>query len=151
MAKFNKKAFRAWLDALCATVVKVRDRWTCQKCGKNLKADPYNCHWCHIKSRSSNSVRWQLPNCETLCGTCHQFAHANPDVAWDWLFEMFPNRKELLNKLASDVKTWRQDDFEFIETYLLGKAKDFKVKPEHLPEKYRKRFERKISEVKNET
>lgn len=126
--KFNKKAFRDWLDNLCKVVVKTRDDFTCQRCGKYLKHEPFNCQWCHIKGRNRNNLRWDLYNDETLDGACHTWVHNNPDIGWDWLLDKNPVRKKYINdKMKEPIKTWREDDFREVEAYLIQKAKDFGV------------------------
>ena len=143
--KFNKTAFRRWLDYLCKVTSKTGDNFTCQKCGKNLQCDRYNCQWCHIKSRNRNNLRWDIANNETLCGTCHAWAHANPDVSWEWLYEKYPGRKIYLNDKAKEpLKTWREADYIEIEEYLLSKARDLNVDVYDFPKEFRVRFRRKM-------
>jgi hypothetical protein len=146
--KFKAKPFKEWLDTLCKVVVKTRDGFTCQKCFEYLRHSPHNCQWCHIKSRNRNNLRWDLYNAETLCGTCHQFVHANPDVGWRWLLDKWPDREKYLNdKAAEPLYTWREADFVAIEEYLLQKAIDFEVDYLDAPKAYRDRLKRKLLKI----
>jgi len=34
--------------------------------------------WCHVYSRRSTSLRWDLDNSLCLCASCHRWQHENP-------------------------------------------------------------------------
>lgn len=140
---FKAKSFKNWLDDLCKNIVKVRDNRTCQKCYKVIH-DTYDCQWAHIKSRSRNDLRWDMNNSMVLCGSCHQWWHANPNEAGVWFANTFPARDEYINSLIYNATVWKQVDFERIEEYLLGKCKDLNVKAHHLSKAYQKRYEEKV-------
>lgn len=144
---FKAKPFKNWLDAICKAVVKVRDERICQKCLIKIH-DTYNCQWAHIKSRSRNDLRWDLLNSMVLCGSCHQWWHANPNEAGVWFANEFSARDSYLNGQIYKPETWRKEDFERIEKYLIGKAIDLNVKPCHISKQFQTRFEKAVEEYK---
>lgn len=109
MAKRKKKTERQKLidklDAVMREAIKVRDDYTCQKCGAKAtisyrKGKPgyYGCHWAHIYSRNSHKLRWDWLNSLVLCAGCHRFYHDNPlDGEW-WFRVHFAARYDYLEK-----------------------------------------------------
>lgn len=154
--KFSKRAFKDWLDTLAKVCVKTRDDFTCQiqydaSCSGTMQPLDHNCQWCHIKSRNSNNLRWDLLNALCGCGRCHQWAHANPNQFGVWFKEKYYYRDGYIN-LPRASKVWREDDFREVESFLLQKAIDLEVDSLTIPERngYRKRFEKKIKELADE-
>jgi hypothetical protein len=164
--KFRKKFFKLWLDQLCKVCVKTRDDFTCQiqqcqggkdpitgkfrpGCAGKMTFRDYNCQWCHVKSRSSNNLRWDLLNSICGCGHCHHWAHANPNEFGIWLANKFPARNDYINDRAKEPrKTWREEDFREIERMLLQKCIDLEVSLECFSKKPRKRFIKRLEEFK---
>jgi 5-methylcytosine-specific restriction endonuclease McrA len=69
----NRKADKDWQAA-----VRNKDNLTCQRCGKH---EPY-IHTHHVASRKRRpDLRHDVANGKCLCGTCHQWVHANPTAA----------------------------------------------------------------------
>ncbi len=75
-----KKADKLWGEA-----VRLRDKHTCQRCGK-LGTNPH-----HIFTRSIKHMRHDLSNGVTLCPGCHTLrpdsAHKGPEHFRDWLIK----------------------------------------------------------------
>ena len=142
-SKFKARAFKKWLDILAKVCVKTRDNFTCQigrpGCSGKMDMLDRNCQWCHIKSRSSNNTRWLPVNALTGCGHCHQWEHANPAEFGVWFKRKYLDDYKFLNR-PRPTKTWREDDFRFVEAELLQFARELKVDPMAVPETYRKRF-----------
>ena len=133
MRKFSKRAFRSWLDALAAFVVKERDQRTCQKCGLVMMPFDENCQWAHIKSRTENAWRWDILNALTLCGHCHQWAHANPAQWGVWLHEHRPALYvHIYEGEPRPSRPWKQWDYLQIEVGLLEKCRDLETDPLHM-------------------
>jgi hypothetical protein len=137
--KFNKKAFKNWLDALCRLVVKERDEWQCQRC--LLEVEGRNCQWAHVISRTANKTRWDLMNSMVLCASCHARFHSDPVAFGIWFEDEFPAREKALavvRRLGN--KTWKQEHFEEIERRLLRKCKDLNVDPYKIEKRYQKKL-----------
>lgn len=95
--KTERQKIVAKLDKVTAQVIKLRDDYTCQRCGG--KPQPQGCHWAHIYSRTSHKMRWDLLNSLVLCNGCHRHWHANPIDAENWFKDKFPVRYDYLQDL----------------------------------------------------
>ena len=152
--KFSKKAFKKWLDCLAAIVVKTDDNYTCQirmspDCAGAMLPLDRNCQWCHIKSRSSNNLRWDTWNAITGCGACHKWAHDNPNEFGVWFAKNYRHRNENLNE-PRFTKTWKEDDFKQVEHDLLKEALDVEVDYMSMMPSwgYRERLKRKLEDLR---
>ena len=151
--KFNRKAFVDWLDVLAKVCVKTRDEFVCQiechhpDCPGKMQPLNYDCQWCHIKSKKSYQWRWDLIN--AVCGfsKCHERWHSDGRIG-DWFAKKYPDRDEYLSRHKPIKSSWKEKDFREIESYLLQKTKDLEVDPDVVPVNYRKRFIRKIEELR---
>lgn len=100
------------LDRLCAQIVKERDGWKCQHCGRVVEG--VNAHCAHIMPRSSgNSLRWDLRNMLCLCFHCHiNWAHKNPTDFTRWLEAKYPERMLYLQMQRRCICKWTKDERE---------------------------------------
>jgi 5-methylcytosine-specific restriction endonuclease McrA len=57
-------------DTLFSQYIKKRDKYTCQRCGK--QPDPRGLHCSHYFRRSHENTRHDPENCIALCFWCHQ-------------------------------------------------------------------------------
>ena len=150
--KFEKKPFRDWLDCLARIVVKTDADFTCEiqqssNCAGRMMPLSFNCQWCHIKSRNRNDLRWNWDNALCGCGSCHQWAHANPDEFGIWFKENYPGRYQLINDMPP-FHPWKEDDYKRWEWLLLTEAKRIEVDYLNIPERFRMRLKRKLEELK---
>ncbi len=156
MAKRSKKAWKEWLDFLAKIIVKTRDDFQCQivhspACAGTMEPLDFNCQWVHIKSKRSNKMRWILLNAVCGCGSCHAWAHDNPDEFGKWFAAKYPHREKWINKINKEPnKTWRDEDYKKVELYLLEKAIDLNVDYINIPKRYRDRFKRMTEELRME-
>ena len=96
------------LDNVVKEIVRVRDEWTCQKCGK--KFDPRDrsslcsAHTAHIIGKGSGGyrLRWDLINVVLLCHHCHiNVFHQSGKGIEEWLKKNFPARGQYLELLKA--------------------------------------------------
>lgn len=79
-------------------VVEIRDRHTCQRCGRTQG----KIEWSHVITRNAPSLYCVPWNSLALCGpklyswTCHYWWHANSKESLAWWEEKFPERALLL-------------------------------------------------------
>lgn len=154
--KFAKKEFKAWLDNIAKLTCKTDDNFTCQirlsdNCAGSMLPGNNNCQWCHIKSKKSYNVRWLVENAITGCGSCHAYAHDNPDEFIKWFTANYPHRLIDINKaMRQQSKTWYESDFREMESTLLLEAKRVGVDYINMIEwhNYRNRLKRKLEELK---
>lgn len=110
------KALRKQLEDTVALYVKLRDKHTCQKCGKQVEGK--NCQASHVIPRSAgNQFRYDPINLKVLCFHCHfNWWHKNPVKACEWFKEKFPDRYEYLFGQPSQIvkldREWYESQIE---------------------------------------
>ena len=72
------------LDCLTSDIVRYRDNWFCQKCGKSFLPPHAGYHCSHFKSRAHKGTRYDFKNCDGLCWNCHKYFAAHIDEYRDW-------------------------------------------------------------------
>ena len=70
---------KAWRE-----LVKARDGWRCQRCGKRSVPFSDALHAHHWHRRGVQATRYDLDNGITLCPECHAFFHAHPAAAHEF-------------------------------------------------------------------
>lgn len=123
--KTSRKRLIDRCDNLCKRVVKIRDEYICQKCGK--KVSKQNCHWSHVVPRADLWLRWDLLNSMAMCYHCHHYWwHKDPLGASKWFEETFPARADYLRqkRVGTATNTMRETDIEKVEQFLQEKLKE---------------------------
>lgn len=94
--KSKRKKLIDKLDKIVMEIVRIRDKWTCQWCGKHVKGS--NAHCSHVIPRSrGNHLRWDLQNVKLLCFHCHVNTwHKDPNRGSAWFRRTFPERYDYL-------------------------------------------------------
>ena len=100
------------LMALVKALIKIRDDFTCQKCGAKVSGS--NCHASHVIPVSAgNALAFDPINLKTLCLHCHMnWWHKNPLEASAWFEKKFPERAKYLNAHKGDVVHWKAEDYQ---------------------------------------
>lgn len=119
MAKTERAKLRKKLELLVKEVVKIRDKHTCQKCGK--KVEGTNCHASHVIPVSRDGrMAFEPLNMKVLCYHHHiNWWHKHPTESGKWFAEKFPERLKKLEaqhlentKLGSIPLSWYQEQIE---------------------------------------
>lgn len=76
-------------DLLWAKIVKARDGYKCQRCGRTK---PYQLHAAHIVGRRYKAVRWDLAAGVCICALCHFKQHAGEWHMETWAREQMGDR-----------------------------------------------------------
>ena len=81
-------------------MVEIRDKSTCQRCGKTSAESQI--HWAHVQNRQAKSIQWTPWNSLALCAGCHfWFDGDNRKAARDeWWAIKWPQR-------AAALEVWR--------------------------------------------
>ena len=92
------------LDNITMQIVRLRDKNTCQHCGKPCFGS--NAHKSHVKSKGAYPhLKFDLQNLKLLCYHCHiNWWHHEPTEAGLWFKKEFPDRYKYLEK-AKKIKT----------------------------------------------
>jgi 5-methylcytosine-specific restriction endonuclease McrA len=106
------------LDDLCRRLVFLRDRNTCQKCGKRDRLQ-----WAHIHTRGVHSLRWEPDNSVCLCSGCHLKGHLHPLEFSRWFEAAYPQRAAHLKLLRQTkrkvdrvgMRLWLEQQIEKLE------------------------------------
>ena len=110
MRKITVPKLKKKLDTVFSLKVRERDKFTCQKCGKQHK----QVHCAHIFSRNNLSVRYEMQNCITLCYFCHlQWAHRFPVEFTLWIKSKIGER--LFEKLRKQSQIIINDPRTFLD------------------------------------
>ena len=117
MRKISRKGLIKKLDKLVIDIVRLRDNYTCQYCGK--KVTDRNAHVSHVIPRSAgNKLRWDLKNLKLLCFHCHiNWWHKNPVESGAWFKNKFPKRYKYLQDNRG-IAIYKNYDLENIKQKL---------------------------------
>lgn len=93
-------------------VVELRDRNTCQRCGKTSQVSKID--WAHVKAGRSVHITWKPWAALALCAGCHNWYDANGNGKTDtssrrWWAMKWPERE--LQMLAYEHSRGRQPKF----------------------------------------
>ena len=108
------KVRRNKLDVVFSMLIRTRDSWTCQRCGKyHPEGSRQSLHASHFHSRRKQSTRYDKANCAAHCFSCHQYLGENPIEFQRWILAYLgPREYELLNGRASQTLKRSKKDKE---------------------------------------
>jgi len=111
-SKSSRKGLKLKLDKAVIEIIRERDKWTCQHCGKPVEKS--NAHVSHVIPRShGDALRWDLTNLKLLCFHCHiNWWHKNPLEAYEWFKSKFPKRYDYLMKKKEEVIKFNEQSLE---------------------------------------
>lgn len=69
---------RTLADKLFSDCIRIRDKWTCQRCLTPYEPPTAGLHCSHFWGRGNKSVRFDFENAAAMCFKCHQILGANP-------------------------------------------------------------------------
>ena len=116
--KTAKRKLIEKLEFVIRTYIRVRDKDTCQRCGKRVFGS--ESHTSHVIPKShGNVLRFDEYNLKLLCSGCHlQWWHLNPLDAGAWFKRTFPDRYEYLESKRTNTTKFTESDYEImIEEY----------------------------------
>ena len=112
----STSAIKKQLDVLIKQIVKIRDKFTCQKCFKVVEGS--NCHASHVIPVSAgNKLRWDEKNLKVLCYHHHiNWWHKNPTESGEWFKKSFPDRWKYLEANKGMIQMKEADFLELRKT-----------------------------------
>lgn len=110
-------------DKLIKDIVKIRDNWTCQWCGKKVSGG--DCHGSHVIPVSAgNKLAFDEQNLKVLCYHCHMNRwHKNPLEAYAWFKLKFPER-DLYLQANRGIKQMKLTDWVVLKEKLQNRLKE---------------------------
>jgi ribosomal protein L37E len=68
---------RTAADDKFSKMIRLRDHWTCQRCGKQHAPNSQGLHCAHNFTRRTRITRFEPSNALALCYGCHQFVDSH--------------------------------------------------------------------------
>lgn len=108
------------LDVITAQLVKYRDNWICQRCGRGFP-ERYNMEgrriaqgldWAHIVGRKCHATRWILVNSVSLCYGCHSYFEQHPHKFKKWVTDRIG--KKMYSRLEREQDRGEAPDKEML-------------------------------------
>lgn len=96
------------LDRVFSLLIRTRDNWTCQKCGKFCPRESSSRLDCsHFHSRRKQSVRYDPKNACAHCFSCHQYLGENPTEFAKWIVAYLGENEASLLEIRANQTTKR--------------------------------------------
>ncbi len=113
---------RTKFDILFSNSIRMRDNWTCTRCGTFYpegKRQGLDCS--HIFSRRHTATRWEPLNAVSHCRGCHEFLGGNPVLFEQWARKRLGNYTldmltEKHNRIIKLTKTDKIKMYEFMKS-----------------------------------
>ena len=126
--KTQRQKLKLELDKLTAQYIRLRDKNTCQWCGKQ-GGNPQGMHVSHVIPRSAGDLlRWDYNNLKCLCFHCHiSMWHKDPLIAKEWFKGKFPERFQYLEgeRKKGTYKRWSIMELEEIRDQRIRDLKNW--------------------------
>ncbi len=108
------------LDQLFSQVIRTRDNWTCQRCGRYFPEGSRQGLDCsHFFGRANRGTRWDEENACAHCRGCHAYFTANPILFTEWVqSRLGPERYQLLSVRAHGVTKYTAWDLSVLKANL---------------------------------
>ena len=124
-------------DTVFSKLIRLRDRFVCQNCGKYFpKGHGLQC--AHIFSRRHQSTRYDPDNACALCFTCHQYFGENPTIFAVWVVQKLLGeaRYEMLRERHNRIVRRTKADLEALYQHLRAQLKALEADPNHVVAAY---------------
>lgn len=113
---FKKKA----ID-LAKTLVKQKQNYVCERCGRSRDASGYQMHGSHVMSVSFAKTAALPENILCLCSSCHKMSpqswHEDPVGAARWFDQKWPGRYDKLREMAVNYSRNPKPKIDWEEVY----------------------------------
>ena len=104
---FGKTTIRQ-SDKLFSLWVRVRDNWTCQRCGKQYTPPTKALHCSHFQGRRKENTRFEPLNADALCYGCHQHFTSQPSEHYDW--QVKRKGQKMVDRIILAGNTYKKRD-----------------------------------------
>ena len=80
-------------DARFSNMIRERDNWTCQRCGKRYEPPTRALHCAHLFTRRTKATRFDPDNATAACYGCHQFLDSHPASKHEFFFKLLGEKR----------------------------------------------------------
>lgn len=95
------KLKRSKADKLFSDYIRIRDKWTCQRCHTKYEPPTAALHCSHWWGRGNKSVRFNPDNAAAICYGCHRYLGSNPTEHNEFFLKRLGQEKyDQMNRLA---------------------------------------------------
>ena len=95
-------------DELFSLYIRIRDNWTCQRCGGYYKHRPQGLHCSHFMGRRKENTRFEPLNADSLCYGCHKYFTSHPAEHYAWQVER--KGQDTVDKITLMSNTYKKRD-----------------------------------------
>jgi hypothetical protein len=123
-------------DTLFSKIVRLRDRFNCQKC-RRYYPQGHGLQCAHVFSRRHQSTRYDFDNAVALCFADHQYFGENPTIFTAWIKKHLGEVRyaELEARHSKIVKRTKADS-EALYEHLKGEYRALQDEPDHVVTNY---------------
>ena len=112
-------------DTIFSKLIRTRDKWTCQRCGRKYEQGSQGLHCSHFFSRRHRGTRWDQINACAHCMGCHSYLTGNPIEFAEWIKDRLgENNYNQLRMKAMKVTKFTKADLEWIYQDLKAQLKE---------------------------
>lgn len=118
--KGERKKLTEKLDGLVKQILRLRENFICEKCGKPVKDSDAQTGHIVAKDNGASWRRFDLLNVSLFCGRCHLgWWHKQPLDATEWYKDKYPARYEYLSKYrgGKPAKISTAEMYDLVEQY----------------------------------
>lgn len=96
-------------DKTFSDYIRLRDKYTCQRCFKKYQKGDTGIHCSHYMGRTNQSTRYDEENAETLCHGCHSYFEDRKQTYYrDFKMKQLGEERLIaLEQRSRQIKKWK--------------------------------------------
>ena len=112
-------------DIIFSQYIRLRDNYTCQRCGSKHKPNSGGLHCSHYFGRARKSVRWDERNCDSLCYGCHMIWGSKDKEGYrEFMIQKLTQKGfDQLTKDANTTRKWTKEEIKELRKHFREKIK----------------------------
>ena len=112
------------LDAIFSNLIRERNDYTCEACGKNYRHDTRNAHCAHIHTRKHRPTRWHVDGALCLCAKCHR-RYTDFPLEWQGFVRGYygDDKYESIKRLAWTIRKYTRAEKDEMKTHYRAQLK----------------------------
>jgi len=90
-------------DRVFSRYIRTRDKWTCQRCGRQYEEGSPGLHASHFHGRGKENTRFDPDNVDSIDFGCHNYFHANPLEYVKWKKKQLGDKKFKMMEIRANT------------------------------------------------